>query len=111
MSDGAPTTAPAEGLPTLVNEGGVATIQLNRPSVHNRMEPEDLVEMNRLLSAAEADPAVRVLVLTGDRASSFSSGFNIGKLNGRRRRRWRRWIVRTHGGPDGTVRACRPSAR
>ena len=70
-----------EGLPTLAIDGGVATIQLNRPSVHNRVEPEDLVELNRLMSAAEADPAVRVLVLTAT-GRSFSSGFNIGKING-----------------------------
>ncbi len=70
-----------EGLPTLALAGAVATIQLNRPSVHNRMEPEDLLEMNRLMSAAEADPALRVLVLTGT-GRSFSSGFNIGKING-----------------------------
>jgi enoyl-CoA hydratase len=70
-----------EGLPTLAIAGGVGTIRLNRPSVHNRMEPEDLVELNSLMSAAGADPAVRVLVLTGT-GRSFSSGFNIGKLNG-----------------------------
>ena len=73
-------TAP-EGVPTLVTEGAVATITLNRPSVHNRMEPEDLVALNQLLSTAEADPALRVLVLTGT-GRSFSSGFNIGKING-----------------------------
>jgi enoyl-CoA hydratase len=71
----------SEGVPTLAIAGGVATIQLNRPSVHNRMEPEDLVELNHLMSACEADPAVRVLVLTAT-GRSFSSGFNIGKLNG-----------------------------
>ena len=69
------------GVPTLAKAGGVATIQLNRPDVHNRMEPEDLAELNHLLSAAEADPALRVLVLTAT-GRSFSSGFNIGKLNG-----------------------------
>ena len=71
-----------EGIPTLAVSGAVATIQLNRPSVHNRMEPEDLAELNRLMSAAERDPALRVLVLTGT-GRSFSSGFNIGKLDGR----------------------------
>ncbi len=70
-----------EGVPTLATAGGVATVQLNRPSVHNRMEPEDLVELNRLLSIAEADPTLRVLVLTAT-GRSFSSGFNIGKLDG-----------------------------
>ncbi len=70
-----------EGLPQLIVEGGVGTIRLNRPSVHNRVEPEDLLELNRLMSAAEADGSVRVLVLTGT-GRSFSSGFNIGKLDG-----------------------------
>ena len=71
----------SEGLPTLAVAGGVATLQLNRPSVHNRVEPEDLLELNRLMSAAEADGSVRVLVLTAT-GRSFSSGFNIGKING-----------------------------
>ena len=70
-----------EGLPTLATKGAIATIQLNRPSVHNRMEPEDLSELRRLLTVVEADPAVRVLILTAT-GRSFSSGFNIGKING-----------------------------
>ncbi len=70
-----------EGLPTLAIEGAIATVQLNRPAVHNRMEPEDLAELSRLLTSVEAESAVRVLVLTAT-GKSFSSGFNIGKLNG-----------------------------
>jgi enoyl-CoA hydratase len=68
-----------EGVPTLAIDGAIATIRLNRPSVHNRMEPEDLSALNRLMTQIEADPAVRVLVLTGT-GKSFSSGFNIGKI-------------------------------
>ena len=70
-----------EGVPTLTVEGAVATIRLNRPSVHNRMEPEDLHQLRHLLGAVEADPAVRVVLLTAS-GKSFSSGFNIGKLSG-----------------------------
>lgn len=70
-----------EGVPTLAIAGAIATIHLNRPSVHNRMEPDDLAELDRLLSVLEADTALRVLVLTAT-GRSFSSGFNIGKLNG-----------------------------
>jgi enoyl-CoA hydratase/carnithine racemase len=70
-----------EGLPTLERAGAVATIRLNRPSVHNRLEPEDLSEFNRLLSTIEDDGSLRVLVITGT-GKSFSSGFNIGKING-----------------------------
>ena len=70
-----------EGLPTLTTADAVATIQLNRPAVHNRMEPEDLTELRRLLDGVVADRAIRVLILTAT-GKSFSSGFNIGKLNG-----------------------------
>lgn len=71
-----------EGVPSLAIKDAVATIQLNRPSLHNRIEPEDLAELNRLLSDVQADPTLRALVLTAT-GRSFSSGFNIGKLNGR----------------------------
>ncbi|WP_254070446.1 enoyl-CoA hydratase/isomerase family protein, partial [Acidisphaera sp. L21] len=70
-----------EGVPTLAIDGTIATIQLNRPSVHNRMDPEDLLELRHLLGVVQADPAIRVLLLTGT-GKSFSSGFNIGKLSG-----------------------------
>ncbi len=70
-----------EGLPTLAVEAGIATIRLNRPAVHNRVELEDLAELDRLMSAVAADSAARVLVLTAS-GRSFSSGFNIGKLDG-----------------------------
>ncbi len=70
-----------EGLPTLATAFGIAVIRLNRPSVHNRLDLEDLAELDRLMSAVEADPAARVLLLTAS-GRSFSSGFNIGKLDG-----------------------------
>ncbi len=71
----------AEGLPSVCIAGPVATIQLNRPAVHNRLEPEDLAEFSRLLEVVESDPAIRVLLVTATGAS-FSSGFNIGKIGG-----------------------------
>ncbi len=69
------------GQPTLVVDGVRATIQLNRPAVHNRLEPHDLQELHIILDRIEADPALRVVVLTAT-GKSFSAGFNIGKLNG-----------------------------
>ncbi len=68
-------------LPTLAFDGACATIRLNRPALHNRIEPEDLAELGRLLDHADSDPALRVLVLTGT-GRSFSSGYNIGKIGG-----------------------------
>ncbi len=38
--------------------------------------------MRRLLEQVDADPALRVLVLTGSGNKSFSSGYNIGKIGG-----------------------------
>jgi enoyl-CoA hydratase len=66
-------------LPTLVFDGVCATIRLNRPALHNRIEPEDLAELGRLLDHADSNPALRVLVVTGS-GRSFSSGYNIGKI-------------------------------
>ena len=64
------------GLPTLSVEGHIATVSLNRPEMHNRIEPDDITEMMRLLDAVDADANVRVMVLMA-RGKSFSSGFFI----------------------------------
>jgi len=66
----------ASGLPTLTVEGHRATIRLNRPAVHNRIEPDDITEIMRLFDTVDADPALRVLVLAAA-GKSFSSGFHI----------------------------------
>ena len=67
------------GLPTLTVDGHRATIRLNRPELHNRIEPDDIFEIMRLLDAADADRNIRVLVLTA-RGKSFSSGFHIQQI-------------------------------
>ncbi|HEY4250708.1 MAG TPA: enoyl-CoA hydratase/isomerase family protein [Roseomonas sp.] len=72
-------TAEPSGIPTLTIEGRVATIRLNRPEVHNRVEPDDLRALHGLLDQIEADAALRVIVLTAG-GKSFSSGFHIGKI-------------------------------
>ncbi|MFL1462006.1 enoyl-CoA hydratase/isomerase family protein [Roseococcus sp. DSY-14] len=68
--------------PILTVEGPRATIRLNRPRVHNRIEPADLRALMEHFAAVEADPAVRVLVLTGT-GRSFSSGYHLGDLEAR----------------------------
>ena len=57
------------------------TVRHSRSSVYNRLELENLAELDRLVPAMEADPAARVLVLTAS-GRSFCSGFNVGKLDG-----------------------------
>jgi enoyl-CoA hydratase/carnithine racemase len=58
---------------------GRAVVRLNRPREHNRLEPVDLAALSETFGRIDADPTIRVLVLTGT-GKSFSSGFHIGAL-------------------------------
>ncbi len=73
-------TQDASTPPILTIAGGRADVVLNRPREHNRLEPDDLVALMEIFERIDADPAVRVMVLTG-RGKSFSSGFHIGALS------------------------------
>jgi enoyl-CoA hydratase len=59
-------------------EGPVATITLNRPDTLNAINPQMTVELHQALDAAEADGAVRAIVLTGS-GRAFSAGYDIGR--------------------------------
>jgi enoyl-CoA hydratase len=65
--------------PIVTIGGGRATIRLNRPREHNRLEPGDLAVLSETFARIDRDPSVRVLVLTGT-GKSFSSGYHIGAL-------------------------------
>jgi len=65
--------------PLLTIAGARATIRLNRAAVHNRIEPPDLLMLGEHLAAIEANPDIRVLVLTGT-GKSFSSGYHLGDM-------------------------------
>lgn len=69
----------ASTVPIVTIADGRATIRLNRPREHNRIEPADLAALREAFAAIDRDPAVRVLVLTGT-GKSFSSGYHIGAL-------------------------------
>ncbi|MCF4167730.1 enoyl-CoA hydratase-related protein [Zavarzinia compransoris] len=66
----------------LAVEGARATITLNRPERHNALEKADLELFGAHLDAVAADPAIRVLVLSGGTAKSFCSGVSINDLAG-----------------------------
>lgn len=70
-------------LPILTVSEGRALIRLNRPREHNRLEPPDLDHLREIFDRVDADPTVRVLVITGT-GKSFSSGFHIGALSERK---------------------------
>src|SRR4029077_13003040 len=59
-----------------------ATIRLNRPKHLNRLQTEDLGDLLKLFDRIEADPAIRVLVLTGT-GRAFSSGFDLNSVAAR----------------------------
>lgn len=67
------------GVPTLAAEGVRATIRLNRPRHMNRVQPEDIPVLMRLLDEVDANAEVRVLVLTGS-GRAFSAGYHLGDL-------------------------------
>jgi enoyl-CoA hydratase len=65
--------------PLLERNGARATIRLNRPRHLNRLQPEDLEHLLRLFAEIEADPAIRVVVLTGT-GRAFSAGYDLGSI-------------------------------
>src|SRR5215468_874109 len=75
MSEAAETAS----APVLEINGARATIRLNRPKHLNRLQTEDLGELVRLFDRIEADPAIRVLVLTGT-GRAFSAGYDLNSV-------------------------------
>jgi enoyl-CoA hydratase len=72
--------ASGDATPPIVTIAGArATIRLNRPRQHNRIEPDDLAVLRDTFDRIDDDPEIRVLVLTGT-GKSFSSGYHIGAL-------------------------------
>ena len=74
-----PETAEPATTPVLEIDGPRAIIRLNRPKHLNRLQPDDLAALMELFGRIEADPAIRVLVLTGT-GRAFSAGFDLGNL-------------------------------
>jgi enoyl-CoA hydratase len=65
--------------PILTIAGARATIRLNRPKHLNRLQPDDLEALLKLFDRIEADPVIRVLVLTGT-GRAFSAGYDLGSI-------------------------------
>jgi methylglutaconyl-CoA hydratase len=57
-------------------ERGVAGVTMNRPEVHNAFDEELIQRLTRTFEQLGADPAVRVVVLTGA-GDSFSAGADL----------------------------------
>jgi enoyl-CoA hydratase/carnithine racemase len=64
----------------LVFDGPRATITLNDPAKHNRLDPGGLVLLRDAIEKADANADVRVTVLTGAGEKSFCSGYDLGSI-------------------------------
>jgi enoyl-CoA hydratase/carnithine racemase len=65
-------------------EGGVGTLIFNNPERHNAVSLEMWEAATRFLADFAADPAVRVVVLTGAGGKAFVSGADISKFESER---------------------------
>lgn len=61
-------------------EGGLATITINRPKALNALNIDTLNELRAAALAAEQDPAVRVIIITGAGERAFVAGADIAQM-------------------------------
>jgi enoyl-CoA hydratase len=61
-------------------DGPRATITLNDPAKHNRLDPSGVAKLSDAIAKAQADPNVRVTVLTGAGEKSFCSGYDLDSI-------------------------------
>jgi methylglutaconyl-CoA hydratase len=60
----------------IIRDGGIATIWMNRPDVHNAFNEALIAELTDACRQLDADDSVRVVVLAG-RGKSFSAGADL----------------------------------
>jgi crotonobetainyl-CoA hydratase len=66
---------------TLVREGHVAQVTINRPKVLNAVDDKTTARLEEIWTAIEADPEVRVVVITGAGERSFCAGADLSAGN------------------------------
>jgi enoyl-CoA hydratase len=74
------TIPPSAPILVIDGDGTRATIRLNRPAEHNRLDPGDLNTLLAQLQRINGEAGIRVVVLTGTGARSFCSGYTISAL-------------------------------
>lgn len=84
--DGNMTDTVQPGTIQLSIDGPKATITLNDPAKHNRLDPAALRALRVAIEKADADPAVRVTVITGTGEKTFCSGYDLGSISASERR-------------------------
>lgn len=78
--------SPVATTPRIEMEDGVATLTLNRPAHRNRLEDADLRALMQAFDRFNADPQVRVVVVTANTTGQprpvFCAGYHIGDFDG-----------------------------
>jgi enoyl-CoA hydratase/carnithine racemase len=64
--------------------GAIATVTFNNPAKHNALSAEIRTALPGLLGRLQADPGVRVIVLTGAGGKAFASGADISEFGAQR---------------------------
>ena len=65
------------------SDDGIAKITICRPEVHNAFRPQTIIEISAALTAAREDPAVGVIILTGEGDKAFCSGGDVSDQSSR----------------------------
>ncbi len=63
-----------------VKEGHIATLTMNRPAARNAVNPEMLCRLADAWEDVNADPEIRVAILTGAGEQAFCAGADLDKL-------------------------------
>jgi enoyl-CoA hydratase len=61
-------------------ENAICTLTVNRPDKLNALNKETIAEIGMAVKAAEADPSVRVIIITGAGNKSFVAGADISEF-------------------------------
>ena len=67
-------------------EDGIATLTVDRPEVRNALDADTVAEIHLALDTLEADPAMRVLIVTGGGEKVFVAGADVRTLLARSNR-------------------------
>ena len=99
----------AEALVTCTRDGDVAIVTLARAAKLNSLTPAMLDELETIARAIEADPELRVVVLTGAGEKAFCVGADINEWAALQPLdMWRRWVRRGHQVFDQWARLRQP---
>ena len=104
------STSSAGGVPSLSVASGIATIQLNRPEQHNRLDPDDLPVICDLSAAACENISVRLLIITGTGQKTFCSGYTLDAIVSRLDDSFERMLDCIEGCPLPTLAALNGNA-